>query len=210
MRSAFSLQPRVMTLSAPEKSGEELLFGRISGLLLVRGITLLILSAIATKWPGFALVGAMSAAGAFAILTGTFEFAASAVSHERPSTGYFVNGHAAAVVGFGAMTLAIVLAPLRFGFVVTLLWLLAYATFALLLAGRAWWYRSVRVVLLTWSVLCVAAALALTYVRPVTATSLLRGVAVYAGLWGILQIAASRWLQGFLWRRHPSVLRSGA
>jgi hypothetical protein len=188
-------------LSVPAASAESLLFRRISGLLLVRGITLILLAAIALRWPEFGLVGAMTAAGAFAGLTGLYELGASIASHERPSTRYFVTGHAAAIVGFGAVTLALSLASLRFAFIVTVLWLLANATFALLLAARTWWYRSVRLVLIAWSAVSVSAALALTFATTVKATSLLYALALYAALWGLLQIAASRWIQGWLWRR---------
>jgi hypothetical protein len=167
---------------------------RLSFVLFLRGMFLILLSAVAIRWPEPTLLIAMVAAGGVVGSLGVFEVAAASVSETLPSTRVFLLGHGLVSVAFGVLTATIPVVSVPAATTLSLVWLLLYLTYTLLLTARLWYRHRVREALLLWSVITATCAVAIAFFSPPTANALLYAGALYSGMLGVAQLVAAAWI----------------
>jgi uncharacterized membrane protein HdeD (DUF308 family) len=167
---------------------------RLSFVLFLRGMFLILLSAVAIRWPAPALLIAMVAAGGVVGSLGIFEVAAASVSEALSSTRVFLLGHGLVSVAFGVLTATIPVVSVPAATTLSLVWLLLYLTYTLLLTARLWYRHRVREALLLWSAITATCAATIAFFSPPTVNALLYAGALYAGILGIAQLVAAAWI----------------
>lgn len=167
---------------------------RLSFVLSLRGVFLILLSAVAIRWPEPTLLIAMVLAGGVVGSLGIFEVAAASVSEALPSTRVFLLGHGLVSVAFGVLTATIPVVSMPAATALSLLWLLLYLTYTLLLTARLWYRHRVREALLLWSAITATCAVALAFFSLPTVNALLYAGALYSGILGVAQLVAAAWI----------------
>src|SRR5688572_20416649 len=171
---------------------------RLATALLIRGLVLLGLAAIALRWPDPLLVGTMRLMGAMALVLGIVELGMALAARALPSTRWFRIGHALASIGFGALAGVVPLVPLvplDQALTLTMLWLSLYAAFLFLLAARLWFFRRMRDALILWASVNVIAVILCANTAPATIETLLLVGALYTTAMGAVTIVAGRWMR---------------
>lgn len=169
--------------------------GRVSVVLYLRGFALLGLAAVAIRWPDETLLNAMVTAGVVVGVLGVCELAVTGLSAATRATKGLISMHAALSIAFGVVSLASLAAPLSVTMRLVGAWLLIHAVIALAIASRVTSSRFARALLMSWSALNVAAALAVTAYTGATLAVLMYTGAAYAAVYGVLQIATARWIR---------------
>ena len=167
---------------------------RLAFALFVRGVLLVVLGALAIRWPNHSLLFGMIVAGGVIGSIGIFEVATAAVSRALPSTRLFYIGHGLVSIGLGAITATIPVAQLGTAVVMCIVFVLAYGMFSLVLAARLQFVRRARDATLVWALFNVACALLLSLSRITDVTDLMYGGALYGALLGLLQLVAAVWI----------------
>ena len=170
-------------------------FDRLATVLLIRGLVLLGLAAIALRWPDPLLVGTMRLMGAMALVLGIVELGMALAARALPSTRWFRIGHALTSIGFGALAPVVILVPLGQALGLTMLWLSLYAAYLVLLAARLWFFRRMRDALILWASVHVITVILCATTAPATIETLLLVGALYTTAMGAVTILAGRWMR---------------
>ena len=166
---------------------------RLGGILLARGVPLLVLAAIAIRWPDETLGPAMTVAGGLAIALGILELVSAWSAHALPSIRWFLVGHAALSIAFGVLTLATPAGAFYVALGLAVVWLLGYATFLILLAARLWYFSRMRDALLGWAAVNTGVIIASVAATPPTMAMLEYAGALYTAAYGFVLIVAGEW-----------------
>lgn len=84
-------------------------------------------------------------------------------------------------------------ATLHTGLALAMLWLMAHATFAILLAARLWYFRRMRDALLLWAAVNTAVFTGCVTFTPPNVPTLAYVGALYTAVYGVVLIVASEW-----------------
>jgi uncharacterized membrane protein HdeD (DUF308 family) len=176
----------------PQPSPE---LSRTSFVLLLRGFFLIVLGAVAVRWPEQTLVLAIVAAGGIAGTLGIFEVATAAATEMLPSSRMFYLGHGLVFVAFGVLSASVHVATVSVATTLAIIWLTLYVAYALLLAARVWYLSPARAGLLAWAFINTACAIATARFPARTTVGLLYWGALYVAVLGVAQVVAGTWIK---------------
>jgi uncharacterized membrane protein HdeD (DUF308 family) len=175
---------------------------RLSIALFARGVVLFSCAAIAVRWPDqtlfFALVGAGAAIGTL----GIFQLGMHIVSDELVSTKIFLLGDGMTTLVFGILCIGLPMLPAAAALYLAASWLVMYAAFVLLVAGRLWYLPRERLGLLSWAAINLACAVAVLLAPLTTLQNFMYAAVVYLWCSGLVHLTAALWTR----RRHRSAL----
>ena len=180
---------------------------RLATILLIRGLVLLAMGALAVRWPREAIAEAVQYAGGIAVFLGILELGTALAGEALMSIRFFRAGHAVTSITFGFIAGAVATRPIEDGLVLAVLWLGGYAAFLLLLTARLWVYRKVRLALILWVTANVASIAACLVLGSDSRSAILFGGAAYTAVLGIATLVAARWLHRGTWANASRVAR---
>jgi uncharacterized membrane protein HdeD (DUF308 family) len=175
--------------------GLALELSRLAFVLFVRGAFLVLLGAVAIRWPEHTLLLSMVAAGGILGCFGLFEVLAASVSGTLPSTKLFLVGHGILSVALGGIAVALLVAGPQRAALMSIAFLVAYGMYSLVLAVRLQFVPRAREAVFGWGIFNLACAAVLASVEPSRTSELLYAAAFYAAVLGLFQLFAALWIR---------------
>jgi len=168
---------------------------RFAEIMAVRGTILIVMGALAVRWPDELLVPVTIAAATTVGLLGLVETIAAILSRTLASTRSFLVAAGLLHVALGGVLMATQFASIETTLSAVSAWLLAAALFVLLLAGRLWYSRAARVALLSAGIFLAVLPAALVWGRIDDITTLTYYAALFLFAFGVAQAAAAQALR---------------
>jgi hypothetical protein len=183
--------------------GLALALSRLAFVLFVRGAFLILLGAVAIRWPEHALLLSMAAAGGVVGCFGLFEVLAASVSDTLPSTKLFLVGHGILSVALGGIAATLLVAAPPRAAMMSIAFLVAYGLYSFVLAARLQFVPRAREAAFGWGIFNLACAAVLAAVEPSRSSELLYASAFYAAVLGLFQLFAALWIRRGRPLAHP-------
>lgn len=166
--------------------------------LFVRGFAVLLLASIAVRWPEETLLGAMVTASSVVAVLGVFELAFAVVSNATRGTRSMMILHALLSISFGAVTASALYDDVETTVSLAASWLLLHAVVTLAMLTITPAIGRVRAAIAFWAALNLTASFIVAVYSRADVLPLLYLGAVYAWLYGVVQIAVALWIRHHL------------